>query len=123
MKTSILVSQSRIVACAHKITFGLFDETFEKWKLEDEEGNILCYYVDNGFTLFRDVELPSDYENNKYLYIEGEFVLNENWKPNISLEEKIKLLEEELNKLPSGGNNDDVWDEMAVAIEEGVNEV
>lgn len=115
----LLISGVAIVEVAHKITFGIYDEPFEKWKLEDEEGNLMYYAIDNGYTLVENVEHPDDYIDGKYYYENGEFVLNEEWQPYKSTEERIAELERQLANL----NGDAVWDEMAVAIEEGVNQV
>lgn len=115
----LLVSDKSIVEAAPNIEFGIYDEDIEKWKLSDEEGNLIYYAIDNGYTLVEGVELPSDYESGKYYYENGEFVLNEEWQPFKSTEERIAELERQLANL----NGDAVWDEMAVAIEEGVNQV
>lgn len=119
----ILVDRSNyVVAYAPIIEFGVYDEPIEKWGMFDEEGRILYYAIDNFFTLVKDVTLPNDYEDGKYFYENGEFVLNEDWKPFVpeqSMEERIAELEKQLANL----NGDSVWDEMALAIEEGVNDV
>lgn len=115
----ILVSGNNIVGYAPNITFGVFDEPFEKWRLADGEDKLLYYMIDWDFTLIENVELPKDYEDGKYLFENGEFVFNEEWIPYVSTEERIAELERQLANL----NGDAVWDEMAAAIEEGVNEV
>ena len=118
----ILVQGNRVVAFAETITYGVFDEPIEKWALLDANGNVIMYFIDNGFTLIEGVELPSDYEDGKYLYENGEFVLNTEWHPyvpEVSVEERIAEVERKISELDS----DAVWAEMALAIEEGVNEV
>ena len=121
----ILVKQGNIIAEAHEILFGLFDDTFEKWQLTDENGDLICYFVDDEYTTVKDVELPSDYVSGKYFYENGEFVLNENWKPYRSPEQILAEIEEKLQNGNTGGTVDSgaFWDEMASAIEKGVNEV
>ena len=111
----LLISGNIIVAAAPKILYGVFDEAFEKWALFDEEDNVLMYYIDYSFSKVEDVELPSDYADGKYFFVDGEFVLNEEWQPPLPpAEVRIAELERQLASM---------WDEMAVAIEEGVNEV
>lgn len=115
-----LIKGNDIIAFAPNIEFGVYDEDFEKWKLSDEEGNLMFYAIDYGYTVADNVDIPSDYVYGKYLYEDGEFVLNEDWQPPLpSTEERLAQLEEQLANL----NGDAVWDEMAVAIEEGVNQV
>lgn len=89
----ILVKGNQIIVYAPSISFGVYDEDFEKWKLEDENGNIMYYMIDDGFTLIENVTLPSDYAEGKYFFENGEFVLNENWKPYISPEERLNNVE------------------------------
>lgn len=118
----ILVRGNRVVASAEAITYGAFDEPIEKWALLDADGKVIMYYLDNGFTLVENVELPEDFEPDKYFYENGEFVLNEEWEPYVpeeTLVQRIAHLEEQLANL----SGEAVWDEMALAIEQGVNEV
>lgn len=92
----ILVKNKRIVAIAEHITFGIFDELIEKWKLEDADGNLLHYLVVNDVELIKNVTLPSDYVTGKYFFENGEFVLNEEWKEYKSPEQRIEELEEQV---------------------------
>lgn len=115
----ILIMGNRIVAEAENISFGIYDEPIEKWRIADAEDKVMYYILDNGFELVEDVTLPDDYRSGKYFYENGEFILNEEWKAYVSLEEKIAEMEKKLAEM----DTDAVWDEMAVAIEEGVNEV
>ena len=118
----LLLDGKNIYAYAPKIAFGVYDEPIEKWGLFDENGDVMYYVIDHDFTFVENVELPSDYEDGKYFYENGQFVLNEEWHPYVPLpsnEERIAELERQLANL----NGDAVWDEMAVAIEEGVNQV
>ena len=90
---NLLVHEKHIIAIAQTITFGVFDEPIEKWGLFDEDGNVMYYALDHDFTLVENVELPSDYVDGKYFYENGEFILNENWAPYVSPEERIAILE------------------------------
>ena len=95
----ILTHSGNIKAAASKITFGVYDENFEKWRLEDENGDLLEYMVDDGFTLISGVKLPEDYEKGKYLYVEGVFVSNKEWTKFVPVEERIANLEEKNTEL------------------------
>lgn len=88
------------------IEFGVWDEpNFEKWKITKDE--FFYYYVDCNFKVFTVNSVPNDFRDSKYIYSEEEgFTLNPNY--NTSSDED---------------NNSTVWDEMAAAIQEGVNEI
>lgn len=92
---NLLVKCKEIVAAAHKISFGVFDEPFEKWRIADADDNLMYYYVDSDFQLIENVTLPEDYVDGLYFYENGEFVVNEDWEPYVSPEERIAALEEE----------------------------
>ena len=117
----LLVMKGHIVGIAENITFGIYDEDIEKWRLADENDNLMHYMIDSDFELVEDVTLPDDYEGGKYFYENGEFVLNEDWKPYVSTEERISILEEENVKLNEAING--IWDDIAISISTGVNEV
>lgn len=90
----VLVKGNEIIAYAPSIEFGVYDDDIEKWKLSDEEGNLLFYALDNGYIVTDNVDIPSDYVDGKYFYESGEFVLNEDWTPPpLSPEERIAELE------------------------------
>lgn len=91
----ILLDGRKIVAYGNEITFDRFEnESFEKWRILVDDS--MYYMIDNGFTLIEGVTLPPDYVGEKYFYEDGEFVLNEEWKPYISTEERITQLEEQV---------------------------
>ena len=89
----ILVKDNIIYAIAENISHGRY-ENEEKWRLADSEDNVLYYMIDSDFTLVDVAEIPSDYEDGKYFYENGGFVLNEDWSPYVSPEERIAILEE-----------------------------
>lgn len=89
----LLVKGKQIIAVAENISFGVFDEPREKWSICDAEGNTLYYILDDGFQLVEGVTLPDDYESGAYFYENGEFVLNEEWEPYVSTEDRIAELE------------------------------
>lgn len=96
---NLLIDGKAIIVYASKIEFGVYDETFEKWALYDNEGNIICYVIDRNYEVVENVELPTDFTDGKYFYENGEFVLNTEWKPYIPPEERIAILEEENARL------------------------
>lgn len=96
---NLLVKDNIIIVAAPNISFGVFDEAIEKWRIADEENNLMCYWIDGGFQLVENVELPSDYVDGKYYFENSEFVINEEWEPNRSPEERISALEAENARL------------------------
>ena len=91
----ILVKGNSVIEVAHSIIWGTFDEPIEKWALLNENGDVFLYVIDDGYTVIENVELPSDYVDGKYFYKNGGFVLNEDWKEYVSLDEKVENLETE----------------------------
>jgi hypothetical protein len=96
----LLVKGNEIYAIAENISYGRY-ENEDKWRLADSEDNILYYMIDDGFTLVENVEIPSDYEDGKYFFEDGEFVLNAEWKPYVSMEERMAELEAQNEMLMS----------------------
>ena len=96
----ILVKGNTIYAIAENISYGKYEDE-EKWRLADANDNILYYMIDYGFTLVEDVEIPSDYEDGKYFYENGEFILNAEWKPYVSMEDRMAELEAQNEMLMS----------------------
>lgn len=92
---NLLVDGKYIIDYAHKITFGIYDEPFEKWRLANEKDILLYYVIDNGYEVVKNVTMPNDYEDGKYFYENGGFVLNEDWKPYVPIEKKVEILETE----------------------------
>lgn len=90
----ILIRGNKVVGVAPKITFGVYDEPFKKWRLADENDNLMYYMIDSDFELVESVTLPEDYSGGKYFFENGEFVLNKDWKPYRSPEQRIEELEE-----------------------------
>lgn len=77
----LVTKEGYIVLYAPRIEFGIYDEPFEKWALFDENNNITMYAIDNGYVKEEVDSLPEDYQDGKYFYINGEFVLNADWEP------------------------------------------
>lgn len=89
----LLIKDNDIYAIAENISYGVY-EGDEKWRLADADDNVMYYMTDSNFTLIENVTLPDDYEGGKYFFENGEFVLNEDWAPYVSPEERIAILEE-----------------------------
>ena len=106
-EVQILTTNSGVVL-DHGVTieFGIWDEpNLEKWKIVKDA--YFYYYVDCNFKVFTVDSVPEDFREMKYIYSEEEgFTPN----PNYCVED-------------SSDEEPDVWDEMAAAIQEGVNEV
>lgn len=80
-----------------------------------DKSNNCAYPVDSTFTFVEYTgEFPADFTLGKYLYSEGAIVENPDYVVPVTMEERVSTLEKEM----SG-----VYDKMATAIAEGVNEV
>lgn len=90
----ILVKENHMVYSAPSIDYGVYNEPFKKWRLQDEEGNLIQYAIDDGYALIDNVTIPEDYADGKYFFENGEFVLNPDWEEYKSPEERIAELEE-----------------------------
>ena len=105
-------SKGYVIAHAAGFLFGAWEEQdtihgmiVRKWKAEDENGNLLSYYVDENpraitgaetpyFSVGEIEAFPDDYVMGKYLYLDGAFTLNPDWiEPEPSLEERVSALE------------------------------
>ncbi len=90
---NILVKGKNIVAVAEKISYGVYDEPFKKWRLADSEDKLMHYVIDDGFSLVEGATLPADYEEGKYFYENGSFVKNTEYIPYEAPEDRIARLE------------------------------
>lgn len=85
---------------AHDIRYGKLDEyepDVDKWGMYDENDHIMVYAIDNNYEVveFDASIIPEDYVEGKYFFINGEFVLNEDWQPAPPpIEEQVQLLGE-----------------------------
>jgi hypothetical protein len=71
----------------------VYNAEYLRWDILDRVGTFLYAAADEAYTLVKNVTLPEDYEDGKYFYVNGRFVLNENWKPYVSTEERMAQLE------------------------------
>lgn len=111
---NILVNGTHIVTIGEEITFGVFDEPFEKWKIKNN--GFVEFYIDDGYQMIEGVDIPEDYIHGKYFYENGEFVLNTEWQPYYSIEERVTMLEDE-NKRLSLENEESVEHEAELLYE------
>lgn len=98
----MLIKDTRIIAIGEEITYGLtdvYEPDVEKWKVYNPSTNSVCFWIDGGFTLVNGVTIPSDYQNGKYSYENGEFVLNKEWRPFVPTEKRVTQLEEDNKRL------------------------
>ena len=69
----------------------------------NREKNTACMN-DGDVTLIEVEEVPEEVKENEYKYVNGAFVVNENYIPYIPPEERIAALEDMVNMLLLGGN-------------------
>lgn len=90
----ILVDNNVCRFTGSSIEYGVFDESFNKWKVTNDNYNF--YVIGDNYTKFEVTEVPSDYNDNKYCYTEEKgFYLNENYTEPINAEDEIKRLTQE----------------------------
>ena len=87
------------LAGASDIILGTFEGEY-KYALYDGNGRLICYALPTGASVIEYDELPNDYADFKYLYVNGEFVLNPEWhEPEPPIEEKVYALQVEVEEL------------------------
>ena len=69
----------------------------------NREKNTACMN-DGEITLVEVSEVPAEVKENEYKYVDGEFIVNENYVPYISDADRISALEDMVNMLLLGGN-------------------
>lgn len=112
------LSNGMVFMSADNFSFGAWEaadkvngKVVHKWKAEDADGNIIGYALDESMaSIHGDSEpicavntvtaLPEDFNIGKYLYIDGEFVLNPDWtEPPKSNEERLDKAESSIEML------------------------
>ena len=76
------------------------EEATHIWNIEK---NTACMN-DGEFTLVEVAEIPEGVKEQEYKYVDGEFVVNEDYVPYISDADRIAALEDMVNMLLLGGN-------------------
>ena len=98
----ILVDQTgHIIFTGEKILFGVF-ENEQKWAIMDASNKVRVYALDNSYTVVDyNGELPADMTSDKYIYSNGELVINPEWTPSEeeTLAEQVANLEATLDDL------------------------
>lgn len=114
----VLVTGDRLIAIAYNIVFGAWEEAdkvngvvVHKWKVEDENGNILGYWLDENqksidgseeptLKVYEVDEVPDDWNTGKYLFVDGEFVENPNYtEPPKPIEARVTDNENDIGTL------------------------
>lgn len=107
----LLNDRNLVIAIGSEIEYGVWGniKDLASWKINQNQ-----YVMDNNYTVvdIGDTEIPTYVVDGEYYYIDGEFKLADEC-PN-EYKDRIVALEEEV---------DDVYNQMAAAIEEGVNEI
>lgn len=123
----ILVSGNIILAVGDEITYGYTDETepdIPKWKIYNKTMNSISFWIDDGFLVVENIEIPKDYTYGKYIYENGELVLNKNWKPFIPVEKRLDNAEEAIVTIEDAICETEVYsDERISAIEDALCEL
>ena len=128
---------------AYDIRFGKLDEhdidsqtgePIEKWGMYNEDGNVLLYAIDNNFEVveFDPADKPEDYVPYKYYFIDGQFVLNEDYvEPPLPTEEQVRINTEDIavvTQMAEDGEEamcdmDEAYDARVSALEEQIGEL
>lgn len=120
----VLVNGNEIVAFGVKITLGNYEgESFKKWRIDT--GEYIYYVVDDNATLIDgELTVPEDFETGKYLYENGELILNPNWKPFLSQEQRLLNAEEAIVTIENAMCETEIYsDERISAIEDALCEL
>lgn len=105
----LLDERDKIVAISNYIEYGVWGNVgdISSWKIGNNS-----YMMGEFYTVKEVDEVPIYIKEGKYFYINGEYILDEDI-PN-EYKERIETIEKEVKT---------IWDDIAIAIEEGVNEV
>ena len=75
----------------------------EATHIRNREKNMACMN-DGEITLVEVAELPEEVKEQEYKYVDGAFVINEDYVPYVSEQDRISALEDMVNMLLLGGN-------------------
>jgi hypothetical protein len=56
----------------------------------------------SGLTMIEVEEVPEEIERNRYKYVDGEFVIDEEYVPYVPMEERVAMLEDVINEMLLG---------------------
>ena len=79
------------------------DEATHIWNREQNTA-VMADEELSGLTLVEVDNVPEEVKPHEYKYIDGEFVINEDYRPYIPENERIEALEDMINMLILGGN-------------------
>jgi len=90
----ILTNLDNVIVASGDIEFGIFDEDFKKWKIQ--QGESLFYLIDCKFTCVDVSDYPEGILEHKFCYTEEKgFYINENYSEPINAEDEMKRLIQE----------------------------
>ena len=102
-KDNVVVDFGEEIVFAKGNSYGLTqcpqEEATHIWNIDKNVA-----YMNDGETIMLDIENIPPIQPYEYKYINGMFVINEDYKPYISDEERISALEDMVNMLLLGGN-------------------
>lgn len=91
---------------APRIEYGVFDDSdISKWGFYDSNGNLgNLFFMDANYATatIDEEDIPEDYQpmDSKYLFIDGEFILNPDWhEPEPPIEERVSTLEDNITNI------------------------
>ena len=67
----------------------------------NREKNMACMN-DGEITMVEVAEVPAEVKANEYKYVDGAFIINEEYVPYVSTEERIAMLEDVINEMLLG---------------------
>lgn len=87
----ILTNLDNVIVASGDIEFGIFDEDFKKWKIQ--QGESLFYLIDCNFTCVEVSDFPDGILEHKYCYTdENGFYPNPNYVEPYDIEAVVKRL-------------------------------
>ena len=121
----LLTKGENIIGFGDSITYGIFDEDFPKWKVL--LNNVITYHIDmeKEYKVIDNIDnMPKDYRRGKYFFVDGKFILNPNWKPFLTQEQRLLNAENSIITIEDAMCETEVYsDERISAIEDALCEL
>lgn len=100
----ILTNLDNVIIASGDIEFGIFDEDFKKWKIQ--QGESLFYLIDCNFICVEVSDFPDGILEHKYCYTEEKgFYPNPNYVEPYDIETEVKRLTTENEELKTTVTN------------------
>lgn len=100
----ILTNLDNVIIATGDIEFGIFDEDFKKWKIQ--QGESLFYLIDCNFICVEVSDFPDGILEHKYCYTEEKgFYLNPDYVEPYDIDAEVKKLTEENKTLKTTVSN------------------